>query len=166
MKLKTILPILLLFVIGATGCFKDEPKHETMQAGGSWKIDKVTMTTYDSLGVEQSSAVSEEAGFLMLSHTDDFLYENSFSAEYYLDRLTNSEMLSHFGYANVWGIAPAGKHFNLGSLDSQTGFVTLVASYTVLKLNNRKMELQYVRLHPITGAIVFSELWQLKKATH
>ncbi|MGL4598128.1 MAG: hypothetical protein ACRCYO_11385 [Bacteroidia bacterium] len=166
MKLNLIYSSLVLVAIATTGCFKSDPAKETMQAGGSWKIEKVTITNYDSLGVEKNSATSEEAGFLMLSHTDDFLYENSFSAEYYLDRLTNSEMYLYFGYANIWGVAPASKTFNLSSQDPTTGFTSPVVSYTVLKLNNRKMDLQYVRLHPITGAIVFKELWQLKRATH
>jgi hypothetical protein len=157
---------LFFFALTATSCFKDEPNRETMQAGGSWKIDKVTITNYDSLGVEQNATTTEEAGFLMLSHTDDFLFENGFSAEYYLDRLTNSEMYRHFYDANIWGVSPVAKSFNLGIQDPSTGFTTPVVSYTILKLNNRKMDLQYVRLHPITGAVVFVELWQLKRATH
>jgi hypothetical protein len=166
MKFKHIYPILFLFLLTATGCFKDEPKHETMQAGGSWKIEKVTIVQYDSLGVELSSAVTEEAGFLMLSHTDDFLYENGFSAEYYLDRLTNSEMYSLFAYSNIWGVAPGAKTFNLGSQDPSTGYTHFVAGFSILKLNNQKMDLQHIRLHPVTGAIIFSETWQLKRATH
>ncbi len=166
MKRNFIFPLLLMLLVSATGCFKSNPDKETMQAGGSWKIEKVTITNYDSLGVEKNSATSEEAGFLMLSHTDDFLFENGFSAEYYLDRLTNSEMYGLFGSADVWGVAPSGRNFNLGSVDPSSGYTFSVASFSILKLNNRKMDLQYVRLHPITGAVVFVELWQLKRATH
>jgi hypothetical protein len=148
-------------------CFKDEPKREMKIAAGSWRIEHVTIQQNDSLGNEVSaSEIEGPLGMLLLTHDDDFMYEGRYSYSYDGAALASSNMNSLFVYADTWGIGEEGKVFNLGNNDGSTGYTTHVAAFTVLKLRRKKMELQYVRTHPVTGYLEYVETWKLVRATH
>lgn len=153
-------------LITLTGCFKDEPRKETFKAAGSWKLDEVIITKSDANGTELSTETQVEAGFLMLSFGDDFMYENYYSYSLNSDQLINSEIYSIFQLANVWNVTVDGKAFNLGYKDPSTGFVTWAGSLTINRLTKKRMELQLIELDSATENIVHSEIWKLSSATH
>jgi hypothetical protein len=160
-----ILPLFLIVTV-LSGCFKNNPRKESFKAAGSWKLDEVSITKYDVNGNESSTELQKEAGFLMLSFGDDFMYENGFSYSLNTNQLNNSEIYPLFQIADMWNVTVDGKAFNLGLKDASTGFVQFVGSLTVNKLSKKRMELQYVELDPTTEQIIHSEIWKLKSATH
>lgn len=162
--LKWMMSIVLLTILSS--CFKDEPKKEMRKAAGSWRVEKVTIHTNDSLGNEITSTEILEVGMLLLTHDDEFLFEGTFS--YSLDgtALAGSSMYYLFSQSDVWGIGIDGKTFNIGNNDGSTGYTTHVAGFTVLKLTRKKMEFQYVHVHPVTGNLDYMEEWVLKRGTH
>ncbi len=159
-----MLPALLLVILSS--CFKDEPKKEMRKAAGSWRVELVTIHNNDSLGNEITSTEISEVGMLLLTHDDEFMYEGTFSYSLDGNALSGSSMYSLFSASDIWGFGVDGKTFNLGSNDGSTGYTTHVAGFTVLKLTRRKMELQYVHVHPVTGNLDYREEWLLKRGTH
>lgn len=148
-------------------CFKDEPKKEMRRIAGAWRIEHVTIQINDSLGNETGmSTITESPGMLLLTHDDEFLYEGTFSYSYDGTALASSSMHNLFLSSDSWGLGVEGKTFNLGKNDGSTGYTTHIAGLTVLKLHRRKLELQYVKTHPVTGYLQYIETWELVRATH
>lgn len=49
-----ILPLFLILTI-LSGCFKDNPRKESFRAAGSWKLEEVIISKYDTNGNELST---------------------------------------------------------------------------------------------------------------
>jgi hypothetical protein len=156
----------LILLVVAPGCFKSSPDKEMMQAGGSWIISEVELNYFDSLGNDLSTETLIDGGILMLSHNDDFLYEGTYSVSYDSAVFSRSEIGRFFLDNDIWGVSNGAKNFNINNIDPNTGFTSQVVSLTILKLKRNKMDLQFIRLHPITGAPVYQEIWKLKRGTH
>ncbi|MGL5891515.1 MAG: hypothetical protein ACRC3B_16615 [Bacteroidia bacterium] len=167
MNKKTIglLSSLLLLVV-LSGCFKSSPDKEMMRAGGSWIISEIELNYFDSLGTDLSTETLMNGGVLMLSHNDDFLYEGTYSVSYDSVVFSRSEIGRFFLDNNIWGVSNGAKNFNINNIDPSTGFTSPVVSLTILKFKRNKMELQFIRQHPATGAPVYQEIWKLKRGTH
>lgn len=163
--MRAITPLILILLL-VTGCFKNEPRKETFKAAGSWKLEEVTIEKFSPTGSSISTETQTEAGFLMLSFGDDFMYENYYSYSLSADKLFNSKMYPLFQVASIWGITVDAKAFNLGAKDVTTGFVTYIGTFTVNQLSKKRMELQYIEIDPVTENIVLSEVWKMRSATH
>jgi hypothetical protein len=167
MKINLLLVLSVVVLLTMNSCFKDEPKGEMRRAAGSWRIEHVTIQQNDSLGNEVStSEISEPVGMLLLTHDDEFMFEGRYSYSYDGAALASSSMNALFVACDTWGLGVEGKTFNLGNNDGSTGYTTHVAGFTVLKLHRKKMELQYVRVHPQTGYLYYVETWKLVRAAH
>lgn len=164
--MKGRITLAILIWITLSGCFKNEPKKETFKAAGSWKLEEVSIFKYDANGTELSTETQVEAGFLMLTFGDDFMYENYYSYSLNSDLLVNSKIYPLFQIANVWNVTVEATALNLGTQDQSTGFIGNVGSITINRLTKKRMELQYIELDPTTEAIVHSEIWKLKSTTH
>lgn len=165
MKTLFSLSVLASLLVGLTGCFKDDPKKEMMQAGGSWLIKEAVIKTFDATGNELSSETKEDGGLLLLTHNDDFLYEGSYSLSYDTAVFNNSEIGALFLNNDTWGVSNGAKSFNISDLDPSTGYVSLMGSLTILKFRNNKMDLQFIRVNN-AGYPIYQEVWKLKRGTH
>lgn len=147
-----------------TGCFKDQPKTQTFKAAGSWLVESVVIQNIDSLGNVANEQTITDAGILMLAHDDDFMFQDAYSYQLDATKLAPSSIYNQFNAGNTWGLGGTAQTFNVGHMDPGTGYVSRIASYTVLKLKHKEMELQYV--HTTNNVLDYVEVWKLKKGTH
>lgn len=151
--------ILSVFIL-AVSCFKDEPKKEMMRAAGPWNIAKITHINYDTLGNKISEKDWTDLGVLILYHEDDFQFQDVFKLAYkeVLEKEVVSNLKTNFFNANIWWMSVGPHQFGFGNRDPQTGYVQTVGLYTVVKANNKKMEILNVENHA-SGAIKLEERW-------
>ncbi len=170
-KISYIISI-FIFALGLNSCFKDTPKNDMFKAAGSWKVESIESITYDTLGNQISSKKTENYGFLMLEHNDDFLFEGTFSYDFNQGEIGFTSVDSYMLYligggygCNTWSVSTNAKAFNLASFDPETLFVTYLYSATIEKLTNKKMVLIGFQRHP-NGYLSSKETWNLERATH
>lgn len=154
--------ILSILIFIFSSCLKNNPKKESFLLAGSWKVEEVNIKEYNESGEILSDQQVETSGYLMLSHVDPFLYEGVYSYSLDVESLKNSMIFEVLLKSNIWGVSNGAKVLNFSIKDSKTGYVQLMASLTINKLNRRKLEIQFIKLSTSSGNISKKEVWYLK----
>lgn len=162
-KINILASILLL---SCTSCFKDAPSKEFAQVAGSWKVDEVLIEYYDSLGTQVDQKSFPERGYIMLTHNDGSLADNSFSYSFKADNeVFNSESAIAYaiGLSNRWDVSVTANHINFGNIDLNTNFSTQLIALTIDNLRTNRMDWLKIDRN-FNGSIARKETFRLKRS--
>lgn len=143
-----------------TGCHKDELLHHKL--AGMWTIKSITATYYDD-GVEDSTAVTPDAGILKLwdNHSDnDNIAEYEFfkPAPLSMYDLANASSSLDPQKATCWWRGGPGSADRL-TLWTDSPLADDFVLYTVTKVKRRSMTLTYVKVDS-NGKMSLKEVWE------
>lgn len=158
--------ILALLLFAVSSCFKDDPSTEFSKVSGSWKIDKVIIDYYDSLGNEIDQKEFSERGYIMLNFNDGGLADNSFSFSMNADdaEFNSSSAIAYaVGSSNRWDVSVNANHINFGYIDLNTGYSTQIIALTIDKLKSNNMHWLKIDRN-MNGSIARKETFKLKRS--
>lgn len=155
---------LILLLLSLSACFKYAPKKETVRLAGSWKITEAKIQHYATDGSDSASAEVSDLGLLHFHYTEDLMYNNSFgqtiSSNY--QNFNGSTIRMALDAANIWWVSVDSKNLGFGNQDSETGFVTVIATFTMEKQSNRKFRLTCFTTYP-NGKLRSFEAWKFER---
>lgn len=156
--------IIIAFGFLATGCFKYEPKKETVKLAGSWNIEKATLNFYTVAGEDSIVRETTDLGLIHFNYTDNFMYTNSFAQTIFAaySDLNDSGIKTILSSSNVWWVSKGMKNLGFGDMDPETGFVSVIGTITCEKKTNNKFVLTYFQRHS-NGKLKLCEVWKFKR---
>jgi hypothetical protein len=163
--MKQLFLIAALF-FGLTSCFKDKPTSEFSKVGGSWKIARVTIEDFDSLGVLLETTEFLERGYIMLTYNEGSLAENGFGYSFNTDDPVfnaSTVIATALGNCNRWDVSVNAHHINFGYIDPNTQFTTLIVALSIEKLDSKNMHWTLIERN-FDGSISRKETYELKRS--
>ncbi len=156
-----IVTLFSLFLL--VSCFKDKPFSEFSKVAGSWKIDKLIVQNFDSIGQKTDEISFEENGYMLLTYNEGESAQNTFTYSVEADLAANSLIFYTIGITcDRWDVSVGAKHVNFGYFDPVSNGTVQVESFTISKLKSRKMNWMQVSRHP-SGAIARMETVEMSR---
>ena len=151
---------------GLTSCFKDTPTSEFSKVGGSWKIARVTIEDFDSLGVLLETAEFLDRGYIMLTYNEGSLAENGFGYSFNTDDAVFNSSTAIAGIlanCNRWDVSVNAHHINFGYIDPNTLFTTMIVAFSIEKLDSKNMHWTLIDRN-FDGSISRKETYELERS--